>query len=77
MLTAVFWRNQNKYGDRGYRHICAEAGAILQNLYLLSGELDIACTAYSGTNDDKVEELLGLDTESESLIVSAIIGKTK
>lgn len=31
VMTAVFWRNQQKYGERGYRFILLEAGHIGQN----------------------------------------------
>jgi len=75
VMTSVFWRNQNKYKARGYRMICIEAGAIIQNIYLICKALKLKCTAYAGTNDDKIEELLDLDTEVESVIMSVVIGK--
>lgn len=74
VMTGVFWRTQNKYHARGYRMICIEAGSIIQNIYLLAGSLGLKCVAFAGTNDDKIEELLGLDTEVESLVMSTVIG---
>lgn len=74
VMTSVFWRNQNKYTARGYRMICVEAGAIIQNLYLVANALGLKCVAYAGTNDDKIEELLDLDTEFESLVMSVVLG---
>lgn len=75
VLTSVFWRGQNKYGDRGYRYQCIEVGAIIQNLYLNSYARGLSCVAYGGTNDDQIESLLRLDSDTESLISTVIIGK--
>ena len=74
VFTGVFWRNQNKYKARGYRMICAEAGAIIQNMYLVAPSIALKCTALAGTNDDQIETLLDLDTDQESLITSIVIG---
>lgn len=74
-LTTVFWRAQNKYQDRGYRYLCIEVGALIQNFYLLSGALGLGCAAYAGTNDGNIEDLLDLDSANESLISTVIIGK--
>lgn len=75
VMTAVFSRSINKYRERGYRFAYIDAGAILQNLYLFAASRgDIKVTGYSGTNDDVIEELLRLNTDQESLIISALIG---
>ena len=74
VMSGVFWRSQNKYGARGYRMACIEVGAIIQNLYLVSQLLNLKCVAFSGTNDDKIESLLDFNTETESLIMSTVIG---
>lgn len=73
VFTGVFWRSQNKYGARGYRLICIEVGAIIQNLYLVAQSLGLKCVAFSGTHDDNIEKLLDLDPETESLVMSALI----
>ena len=74
VMSSVFWRSQNKYGDRGYRYLCVEVGAIIQNLYLLTATLGMSVVAYGGTNDDEIEKLLALDTNTESLITTVLIG---
>lgn len=74
VMTGVFWRTQNKYQARGYRMVGIETGAIMQNLYLVSGALGLKCVAFAGTNDDKIEQLLDLDTDVESLVTSVVIG---
>ncbi len=74
VLTAVFDRNQRKYGERGYRQILIEAGAIVQNAYLLSGELGLSCCAIDGVDEVAIEKLLDIDGHTESVVCSLIIG---
>lgn len=74
LMTAVFWRNQMKYGERGYRYILIEAGHIGQNLYLVAQALGLKCVALGGTRDEKVEELLDIDGVNESVVYALAIG---
>ena len=75
-LTAVFWRNQNKYGQRGYRFILQESGHIGQNIYLLSEALNLKCCALGGfrVSDEQIEKILDIDGTTESLVYTAVIG---
>ena len=75
VLTAVFRRTQDKYGERGYRYILLEAGHITQNICLVGTALDIAVCPLAGTRDTMVEKLLSLDGVSESLIYAIALGK--
>lgn len=75
VMTAVFWRNQNKYGERGYRYVLIEAGHIGQNMYLASEALGLKCCALGGTRDTNVEELLDIDGETESVVYGLALGK--
>jgi SagB-type dehydrogenase family enzyme len=75
ILTGVFSRTKMKYGQRGLRYVLLEAGHIGQNVYLTSQELGIGCTAMGGSKDGMIEDLLGIDGESESLVYSLILGK--
>jgi len=75
VMTAVFWRNQNKYGERGYRYILLEAGHIGQNLYLVSEALGIKCCALGGTRDENLEKLIDIDGVTESVVYGLAIGK--
>jgi SagB-type dehydrogenase family enzyme len=76
-LTAVFWRNQNKYGQRGYRFILQESGHIAQNVYLLSQALNLKCCALGGfrISDEQIEKLLDIDGVTECLVYTLVIGK--
>lgn len=73
-ITSVFKRNMRKYGERGYRYILLEAGHVGQNLYLLATNLNLNVTAIGGTKDEKIEELIGTDGKTESLVYTILIG---
>ena len=76
-MTSVFWRNQNKYGDRGYRFILQESGHIGQNFYLISEILGLKCCALGGfrVSDEEIEKILRIDGTTESLVYTLVIGK--
>lgn len=76
-LSAVFWRTQNKYRQRGYRFVLMEAGHIGQNIYLLSEALNLKCCSLGGfrVSDEQIEKLLGLDGVVESLVYTLVIGR--
>ena len=75
VMTAVFWRNQNKYGERGYRMILQEAGHIGQNIYLVSEALGLKCCALAGTKDENLEKLIDVDGVTESIVYAVAVGK--
>ena len=73
-LTAVFSRNQIKYGERGYRQILIEAGEIVQNIYLVSTALGLQCCAIDGVREQDIEKLLDVDGITESVVTSLVLG---
>mgnify|MGYP001607672347 CR=1 FL=1 len=75
VMTAVFWRNQNKYGERGYRYILLEAGHIGQNIYLVSEALGLKCCALGGTRDENLEKLIDIDGVTESVVYALAVGR--
>ena len=75
VMTAVFSRNQNKYGERGYRYILLEAGHIGQNLYLVSEALGLKCCALGGKKDENLEKLIDIDGVTESVVYGFAVGK--
>ncbi len=77
VMTSVFARNQQKYGERGYRLALIEAGHIGQNVYLLSAELGLGCCAMAGSYDHAIESILGIDGVTESVVYSVIVGEPK
>ncbi len=74
VVTAVFNRNQMKYGERGYRQILHEAGHVGQNVYLASGALGMKCCTVSGTRDVALEKLIDIDGITESVVYGMVLG---
>ena len=75
VLTAVFWRNQIKYGERGYRYVLHEAGHIGQNISLVGNALGLKSVMMGGSIDSAIEKLIDIDGITESLVYSVILGK--
>ena len=65
-----------KYGDRGYRHVLAEAGHLAQNLYLISSALGLSCCAMGGYYDEEINNLLDIDGVGESIVYILAIGNS-
>lgn len=75
VMTAVFNRNQIKYGERGYRYMVIEAGHIGQNIYLIAEALGIQCCSLGGTQDANIDALLDIDGFTESMLYALALGK--
>lgn len=75
VMTAVFERNQMKYGERGYRYMLIEAGHIGQNVCLLAEALGLQCCAVGGSNDEAIERSIGIDGRTESVVYTLVLGK--
>ncbi len=73
-FAACFHRTEEKYGDRGYRSILLEAGHAGQNVHLLARALNLSCCSLAGTHDEKIEQLLGIDGVTESLVYALLLG---
>lgn len=77
VFTAMFGRTEEKYGDRGYRHILTEYGHVAQNMYLLSAALDVGCCSVGGFIDDGLNTLLDIDGINEGVIGVIALGAIK
>ena len=73
-LAGVFAREVDKYGERGYRNVLIEAGAIGQQIYVLASALSMGCVAMSGIEDEVVEQMLGIDGFTESIVHTIVLG---
>lgn len=68
VFTAVWERTSIQYGNLGYSHALIEAGHMAQNILLIATALNIATRPIAGFNDEKLSELLDLDTEHEQVV---------
>lgn len=73
VITGIFDRTQDKYGERGLRYLYLEAGHIGQNLSLVAAARGLHMTMLGGTNDRALETLLDIDGLTESVIYSAAV----
>lgn len=74
LWTAVLWRTMGKYGDRGLRYILLDAGHICQNLLLASCAIGRQSCPIAAFYDDATNQLLGIDSEEETIIYMAVVG---
>ena len=72
--SAILRRNFSKYGHRGLRYVMMDAGHICQNLLLAASGLDLGACPVAAFYDDRLNMLLGLDGEEESVIYLAAVG---
>jgi SagB-type dehydrogenase family enzyme len=75
MLTMMFARSNDKYGERGYRFGLLEAGHIAQNIVLVASGLGLDTVCLGGFFDDDMNELLHLDDRIEAAIYGVLVGR--
>jgi len=73
--TAVPYRMNWRYGQRGYRYMHLDAGHVCQNLYLSAASIDCGVCAIAAFSDDDMNRLLNLDGENQFVIYIATAGK--
>jgi SagB-type dehydrogenase family enzyme len=67
-------RATRAHGDRGYRYVHFEAGAIGQRLYLAAEALGLGATGIGAFFDDEVHRYLGLTPEQGQVVYHFAIG---
>ena len=72
--TAVFPRAKWKYRERAYRYVYLDAGHIAQNLALAAVGLGLGSCQVAAFFDDEMNDLLGVDGETESVIYMSVVG---
>ncbi|AEM39776.1 SagB-type dehydrogenase domain protein [Pyrolobus fumarii 1A] len=65
IITAVYARTASKYGARGYRYIHLDAGAVVQNVYLVTEALGLATVVIGAFYDHELCNELGIDCRWE------------
>ena len=74
LISAVFQRTMWKYGDRGYRYVCLDAGHVGQNLYLVATALGLGPVSIGGFYDDDLNRLLDFPPGEEEAVYLVCIG---
>jgi SagB-type dehydrogenase family enzyme len=76
VCTGTYWRNAWKYRSRAYRHFGWDNGTILANALAVSTALGLPSKVVLGFTDDKVNTLLGLNTQKEVAFSLLSLGHT-
>lgn len=74
VLSATFDKSFFKYGERSYRFILLEAGAIAQNVALAGVEVGVGVLPHGGYADVEVERQIGINGIDESVVHLLAIG---
>lgn len=74
VLTGIPFRTEWKYGERGYRHLFWDAGAMLGNLLGLADAHNLPARVHVGFVDRAVAELVGVDSVEELVLAVVTIG---
>ena len=72
--VAIPYRMTWRYGQRGYRYLHLDAGHVAQNLYLAAESLGAGACGIAAFDDDKLNDLLGLNGEDAYAIYVATVG---
>lgn len=72
VITALFSRTTNKYGDRGIRYVLMEAGHAAQNIYLQTVSLNLGTVAIGSFDDAQIKTILHITNEEEPLYILPI-----
>lgn len=73
LVTAVWARTLDKYGDRGYRAVLMEAGAVAHNACLAATALGLGAVTLEGA-DAVQNQLVGADSFDETTLTAVAIG---
>lgn len=74
LITSIFQRTTDKYGERGISFPYIEAGHLAQNVYLLSTSLGIGCCTIGMLNENSVIKLLDINPRQEYPIYYIALG---
>ncbi|WP_455280129.1 SagB/ThcOx family dehydrogenase [[Eubacterium] cellulosolvens] len=72
IITAVYERTTEKYGERGIRYVHMEVGHTAQNICLQATALNLGVVTVGAFNDDKVVQLLYLKQDEKPLYIIPI-----
>lgn len=77
ILTAVPYRMEWRYDISSYKLIALDAGHVFENLYLAAEAIHAGTCAIAAYDQEKMDELLGVDGNDEFTIYIAPVGKQK
>jgi len=76
VIVANYERTTRKYGQRGFRYVHMEAGAVAQNIHLQAVSLGIGTVVVGAFNDEDVKKIMNFPSQEDPLIIMPL-GKMK
>lgn len=76
LISAIYERTTQKYGERGMRYVHMEAGHAAQNIYLQATALDLGTVTIGAFYDDRVKDVMGMP-ENEAPLYIMPVGRKK
>ncbi|OLS14353.1 MAG: nitroreductase [Promethearchaeota archaeon CR_4] len=73
--TVIVERSAWKYSQRAYRYIYLDTAHIAENVMLAAAALGLGACGVGAMYDDEVNNLLGVDGETETAIYLCVVGK--
>lgn len=75
IFASTFWRNAWKYRERTYRHCFWDSGTIIANFLAMASAEGLPARLVCGFVDDRVNALLGLNTQKENALALVPVGR--
>lgn len=72
VLTAVFERTTQKYGQQGERYVYMETGSAAQNVYLQAESLGLGTVFIGAFQDERVRDLIGIPENEVPLCIMPV-----
>ncbi len=72
VITGVWQRTTEKYGDRGTRYVYMESGHAAQNICLQAAAMELGTVTIGAFHDDQIRELLDLPEGEDPLYVMPV-----
>ena len=69
VITGVYSRTEEKYGERANRYVHIEAGHACQNILLQTVALNLGAVPIGAFYDDQVQAVLSLSPDHEPLYI--------
>lgn len=69
VVTAIYQRTMQKYGERGIRYVHIEVGHVCQDIYLQAESLNLGIVEIGAFEDEKVKKVLNLKDEEPLAIM--------
>jgi len=72
IISAVYERTTQKYGERGVRYTQMEAGHAAQNVYLQAVALNLGTVTVGAFNNNQVKKIINMKDDEDPLIIMPV-----